>query len=117
AGAGGADPADARYVPRVPGHGEVRGGRNVAAVAATSEAQAIPSRRLRAALALVAILLVAAGLRLYRLDTFPPGVYSDVALNGLDWLQHGLQVLYQPAAAQGIGGISAGVGAGVRTPS
>lgn len=53
----------------------------------------------------MAILLVAAGLRLYRLDTFPPGVYSDVALNGLDSLQHGFQVLYQRGAGNGIEGM------------
>ncbi len=48
---------------------------------------------------------MAAALRLYRLETFPPGVYSDVAQNGLDSLQHGFQVLYQRGAGNGIEGM------------
>ncbi len=63
------------------------------------------SRRLRTVLALLTILAVAAALRLYRLDSFPPGVYSDVAANGLDSLQHGFQVLYQRGAGNGIEGM------------
>jgi hypothetical protein len=53
----------------------------------------------------MAILAVAAGLRLFRLDTFPPGLYSDVAQNGLDSLQHGFQLLYQRGAGNGIEGM------------
>jgi hypothetical protein len=54
------------------------------------------------------VLLVAAILRTFRLDTFPPGLYADVAANGLDALgvpQHGLQVIYPRGAGNGIEGM------------
>ncbi|HLQ35432.1 MAG TPA: glycosyltransferase family 39 protein [Chloroflexota bacterium] len=41
-------------------------------------------RNLRGLLPVLLILLLAAFLRLYRLDTLPPGMYSDIATNGLD---------------------------------
>jgi hypothetical protein len=57
---------------------------------------------------LVAILIVAAILRTLRLDTFPPGLYADVAANGLDALgvpRHGLQVIYPRGTGNGIEGM------------
>jgi hypothetical protein len=54
------------------------------------------------------VLVVAAILRAVRLDTFPPGLYADVAVNGLDALgmpQHGLQVIYPRGAGNGIEGM------------
>jgi len=56
----------------------------------------------------VAILIVAAILRTVRLDTFPPGLYADVAANGLDALgvpRHGLQVIYPRGTGNGIEGM------------
>jgi len=56
----------------------------------------------------LAILVVAAILRTFRLDTFPPGLYADVAANGLDALgvpQHGLQVIYPRGTGNGIEGM------------
>jgi hypothetical protein len=57
---------------------------------------------------LLAILVVAAILRTLRLDTFPPGLYADVAANGIDALgvpQHGLQVIYPRGTGNGIEGM------------
>ena len=56
----------------------------------------------------LAILLVAAILRTLRLDTFPPGLYADVAANGLDALgvpKHGLQVIYPRGTGNAIEGM------------
>ena len=56
----------------------------------------------------MAILIVAAILRTLRLDTFPPGLYADVAANGLDALgvpRHGLQVIYPRGTGNGIEGM------------
>jgi hypothetical protein len=50
------------------------------------------------------VLLVAAILRTFRLDTFPPGLYADVAENGLD-AQHGLQAIYSRGIGNGIEGM------------
>ena len=57
---------------------------------------------------MLAVLVVAAILRTLRLDTFPPGLYADVAVNGLDALgvpAHGLQVIYPRGAGNGIEGM------------
>ena len=57
---------------------------------------------------MLAILVVAAILRTFRLDTFPPGLYADVAANGLDALgipKHGLQVIYPRGTGNGIEGM------------
>ncbi len=57
---------------------------------------------------MLAILVVAATLRMLRLDTFPPGLYADVAANGLDALgvpQRGLQVIYPRGTGNGIEGM------------
>jgi hypothetical protein len=57
---------------------------------------------------LLAILAVAAALRTFRLDTFPPGLYADVAANGLDALgvpQRGLQVIYPRGTGNAIEGM------------
>ncbi|MEN6478312.1 MAG: glycosyltransferase family 39 protein [Anaerolineales bacterium] len=56
---------------------------------ARAQDTASPSRRqaLWHGLALAAILVVALGARLYRLDTLPPGLYRDEAVNGLDALR------------------------------
>jgi len=54
------------------------------------------------------VLIVAAILRAFRLDTFPPGLYADVAANGIDALgvpQHGIQVIYPRGAGNGIEGM------------
>jgi 4-amino-4-deoxy-L-arabinose transferase-like glycosyltransferase len=54
------------------------------------------------------VLLVAAILRIFRLDTFPPGLYADVAVDGLDALavpQRGLQVIYARGVGNGIEGM------------
>ena len=54
------------------------------------------------------VLVVAAILRTFRLDTFPPGLYADVAANGLDALgvpQHGLQPIYSRGTGNGIEGM------------
>ena len=54
------------------------------------------------------MLVVAAILRTLRLDTFPPGLYADVAANGIDALrlpQHGLQVIYARGTGNGIEGM------------
>ena len=54
------------------------------------------------------MLIVAAILRTFRLDTFPPGLYADVAANGIDALgvpQHGLQVIYPRGTGNGIEGM------------
>ena len=54
------------------------------------------------------MLIVAAILRAFRLDTFPPGLYADVAANGIDALgvpQHGIQVIYPRGAGNGIEGM------------
>ena len=54
------------------------------------------------------MLIVAAILRTFRLDTFPPGLYADVAANGIDAVgvpQHGLQVIYSRGAGNGIEGM------------
>ena len=50
------------------------------------------------------MLIVAAILRTVRLDTFPPGLYADVARNGLD-TQHGLQAIYARGVGNGIEGM------------
>src|SRR4030088_1099285 len=100
-GAGGTDPPDARHVPRVPGHGEGLGGHGVARLRAAAW-------HYQASIGLVAILIVAAILRTLRLDTFPPGLYADVAANGLDALgvpRHGLQVIYPRGTGNGIEGM------------
>ena len=52
--------------------------------------------------------MVAAILRTFRLDTFPPGLYADVAANGLDALgvpKHGLQVIYPRGTGNAIEGM------------
>ena len=57
---------------------------------------------------MLGILVVAAILRTFRLDTFPPGLYADVAANGLDALgipKHGLQVIYPRGTGNGIEGM------------
>ncbi len=57
---------------------------------------------------MLVVLVVAAVLRTVRLDTFPPGLYADVAVNGLDALgvpAHGLQVIYPRGAGNGIEGM------------
>ena len=62
----------------------------------------------QASIGVVAVLVVAAILRTFRLDTFPPGLYADVAANGLDALgvpQHGLQVIYPRGTGNGIEGM------------
>ncbi len=62
----------------------------------------------QASIGVLAILVVAAVLRTFRLDTFPPGLYADVAANGLDALgvpQHGLQVIYPRGTGNGIEGM------------
>ncbi len=54
------------------------------------------------------MLVVAAILRTLRLDTLPPGLYADVAANGLDALgvpRHGLQAIYPRGAGNGIEGM------------
>ena len=54
------------------------------------------------------MLILAAILRTFRLDTFPPGLYADVAANGIDALgvpQKGLQVIYPRGAGNGIEGM------------
>jgi hypothetical protein len=56
----------------------------------------------------LAILIVAAILRTFRLDTFPPGLYADVAANGLDALRlprQGLHVIYPRGTGNGIEGM------------
>jgi hypothetical protein len=56
----------------------------------------------------LAILIVATILRTFRLDSFPPGLYADVAANGLDALgvpRHGLQVIYPRGTGNGIEGM------------
>ncbi|MDQ6713417.1 MAG: glycosyltransferase family 39 protein [Candidatus Dormibacteraeota bacterium] len=55
-----------------------------------------------------AVLVIAAILRTFRLDTFPPGLYADVAANGIDALGvpgHGLQVIYPRGSGNGIEGM------------
>ncbi len=57
---------------------------------------------------MLGVLLVAAILRTVRLDTFPPGLYADVAVNGLDALgvpAQGLHVIYPRGAGNGIEGM------------
>ena len=57
---------------------------------------------------MLGLLVVAASLRTVRLDTFPPGLYADVAVNGLDALgapHQGLQVIYFRGAGNGIEGM------------
>ena len=52
--------------------------------------------------------MVAAILRIVRLDTFPPGLYADVAFNGVDALgvpAHGLQAIYPRGSGRGIEGM------------
>lgn len=54
------------------------------------------------------VVVVAAVLRTVRLDTFPPGLYGDVAFNGLDALrvpQRGVQVIYPRGAGNGVEGM------------
>jgi 4-amino-4-deoxy-L-arabinose transferase-like glycosyltransferase len=57
---------------------------------------------------LLIILVIAAGLRLYRIDVFPPGLYADVAANGLDTfhlsLDH-IQILYDRGRGNSIEGL------------
>ena len=50
------------------------------------------------------MLVVAAILRTVRLDTFPPGLYADVAQNGLD-SQQGFQAIYARGVGNGIEGM------------
>jgi hypothetical protein len=62
----------------------------------------------QASLGVLAVLVVGAILRVVRLDTFPPGLYADVAANGLDALglpARGLQVIYSRGAGNGIEGM------------
>jgi len=59
-------------------------------------------------LGVLGVLVVAAILRTFRLDTLPPGLYADVAANGLDALgvpQHGLQPIYSRGTGNGIEGM------------
>jgi asparagine N-glycosylation enzyme membrane subunit Stt3 len=54
------------------------------------------------------VLVVAAILRVFRLDSFPPGLYADVAANGIDALRlprQGLQVIYPRGTGNGIEGM------------
>lgn len=54
------------------------------------------------------VVVVAAVLRTVRLDTFPPGLYGDIALNGLDALrvpQRGVYLIYPRGAGNGIEGM------------
>src|SRR6202022_2954168 len=76
-GARSPDPSAARDVARVSDHGERRGGHGVARL----RAAAWPHQ---ASIGLLGVLIVAAILRTFRLDKFPPGLYADVARNGLD---------------------------------
>ena len=64
--------------------------------------------RWRVSAALLVILLIAAALRLYRIDVFPPGLYADVAANGLDAFHlslNSIQILYDRGQGNSIEGL------------